>query len=170
MRRKLLLLVVLVVAWLAVGAWFVATPYLSVWSLERAAKAGDAEGIAAHVDFPALRESLQANAAQKINDVASTLPNNPFAQIGASFATALAQNAIGAAVTPETVALLLQGTPPGAPMGSPVRISDFDLSMGYSAFSRFVVEARRPGSSDAPLQLIFVRNGIADWRLTSVRW
>ena len=169
MRRKLLL-GVLVVAWLAVGTWFVATPYLSVWSLERAAKAGDADGIAAHVDFPALRESLQANAAQKIKDVSSAFSSNPLAQLGANLATTLAQNAIGAAVTPDTVALMLQGMPPNAPVGSPIRVSDFDLSMGYSAFSRFVVEARRPGSSDSPLQLIFVRSGIADWRLTSVRW
>ena len=70
MRRKLLL-AILVAAWLVAIAWFVATPYLSVWSLERAAKAADAEGIAAHVDFPALRESLQANAAQSIKDLSS---------------------------------------------------------------------------------------------------
>ena len=160
----------LVAAWLAVGAWFFATPYLSGWSLVRAAKAGDAEGISAHVDFPALRESLQANAAQSIKDLSSAFPNNPIAQMGASLAATVAQNAIVAAVTPETVALLLSGVPPDGPMGSPIRASDFDLSMGYSAFSRFVVEARRPGGSGSPLQLIFARSGISDWRLTSVRW
>ena len=169
MRRKVLL-GILVAAWLAVGAWFVATPYLSVWSLARAAKAGDAAGISEHVDFPALRESLQANAAQAVKDLSSAFPNNPLAQMGASLATTLTQNAIGAAVTPETVALMLQGVPPDGSIGSPIRPSDFDLSMGYSAFSRFVVEARRPGASGSPLQLIFARSGIADWRLTSVRW
>ena len=168
MRRKLLL-GILVTAWLAVGAWFVATPYLSVWSLERAAKAGDAAGISEHVDFPALRESLQANAAQAIKDLSSAFPSNPLAQMGASLATTLTQNAIGA-VTPETVALMLQGVPPDGSIGSPIRASDFDLSMGYSAFSRFVVEARRPGAGGSPLQLIFARSGMADWRLTSVRW
>jgi hypothetical protein len=169
MRWKLLL-GMLVAAWFAVGAWFVATPYLSVWSLERAAKAGDADGIAAHVDFPALRESLQANAAQSIKDLSSAFPNNPLAQMGASLATTFARDAIIAAVTPETVALMLQGVPPDGPIGSPIRPGDFNLSMGYSAFSRFVVEARRAGSNDSPLQLIFARSGIADWRLTSVRW
>lgn len=157
-------------AWVAAGAWFAATPYLSVWSLERAAKAGDADGIAAHVDFPALRESLHANAAQSIKDLSSAFPNNPLAQMGANLATTLAQNAISAAVTPETVALLLQGVPPDGPIGSPIRASDFDLSMGYSAFSRFVVEAKRSGGTGSPLQLIFVRSGIADWRLSGVRW
>ena len=90
--------------------------------------------------------------------------------MGANLATTLAQNVIGTAVTPDTVALMLQGVPPNGPIGSPVRVSDFDLSMGYSAFSRFVVEAKQSGSTGSPLQLIFVRSGIADWRLTSVRW
>jgi hypothetical protein len=170
MRRKLLL-GMLLAAWFAAVAWFVATPYLSVWSLTRAAKAGDADGIAAHVDFPALRESLQANAAQSIKDLSSAFPNNPLAQMGASLATTLAQNAIVTAVTPETVALMLHGVPPdGPPIGSPIRAGDFNLSMGYSAFSRFVVEAKRSGSDGSPLQLIFARSGITDWRLTSVRW
>jgi hypothetical protein len=168
MRPKVLL-AILAFAWLLFGAWFVATPYLAVWSLERAAAAGDLDGISDHVDFGALRESIQANAAQRIQGVASAMPNNPLAQLGANLASAFAQTVVDAAVTPDTVAQMLHGSRPGAGSGAAGPMGDFDLSMGYSAFSRFVVEAKRQGSTDAPIQLIFTRSGFAGWRLTSLR-
>ncbi|HEX4340047.1 MAG TPA: DUF2939 domain-containing protein [Polyangiaceae bacterium] len=168
MRPKVLLAIVATVWVVLFGAWFVATPYLSVWSLERAAAAGDVSKISDHVDFEALRESIQANAAQRIQGVKAALPDNPLAQLGASLATAFSQTVVDAAVTPETVAQMLHGAAPGASGGSGP-MSDFDLSMGYSAFSRFVVEAKRQGSTDAPIQLIFTRSGLATWRLTSLR-
>jgi hypothetical protein len=167
MRPKVLL-AILSVLWLSFGVWFVATPYLAVWSLERAAAAGDASGIADHVDFESLRESIQANTAQRIQGVASGLPNNPLTQLGASLATAFAETVVNAAVTPETVAQMLHGARPGA-AGASSGMGDFDLSMGYSALSRFVVEAKRQGSNDPPIQLIFTRSGFATWRLTSLR-
>ena len=121
MRPKLLLAIVLL-AWLAVGAWLVATPYLSVWSLEHAAASGDTEGISEHVDFPALRESIQGIAAQRAQNVVSALPSGPLAELGKNVAAQLATSAVDVLVTPETVALMLSGTRPGVvkPTSTPV--------------------------------------------------
>jgi hypothetical protein len=170
MRPKLLLAMVSLV-WLLLGAWFVATPYLAVWSLERAASAGDTEGISERVDFPALRESIQGVAQQRAQNVVSALPlpSGPLAELGKSVAAQLATSAVDTLVTPETVALMLQGTRPGTPAHTSTPAGDFDLSMGYSALNRFVVEARGQGTSDPPIQLIFTRSGLANWRLTSLR-
>lgn len=170
MRPKLLLAIVSLV-WLLIGAWFVATPYLAVWSLERAAAAGDAEGISEHVDFPALRESVQGIAQQRAQNVVSALPlpSGPLAELGKSVAAQLATSAVDTLVTPETVALMLHGTRPGVAAHTSTPVGDFDLSMGYSALNRFVVEARGQGTSDPPIQLIFTRSGLATWRLTSLR-
>ena len=168
MRPKPLLAIVSL-AWVVFGVWFVATPYLAVWSLERAAARGDAEAISDHVDFEALRESVQAIATQRIQGVAAALPNNPLAQIGQGLATAFATSAVDVAVTPQAVALMLGGVRPGLTSTASTPAGDFDLSMGYSALSRFVVEARGRESTDPPIQLIFTRSGFATWRLTSVR-
>ncbi len=168
MRPKVLLAIVSI-GWLLFAIWFVATPYLAVWSLERAAAAGDANGISEHVDFVALRDSIQANTAQGIQGVARALPDSPLTQLGANIATAFAQTVVNAAVTPDTVAQILRGTRPGSASSASTPVGDFDLSMGYSALNRFVVEARRPGATDPPIQLIFTRSGFAGWRLTSLR-
>jgi hypothetical protein len=170
MRPKLLLAIVGLV-WLLVGAWFIATPYLVVWSLERAAASGDTEGISDHVDFPALRESVQGIAQQRAQSAVSALPlpSGPLAELGKNVAAQLATAAVDTLVTPETVALMLQGTRPGTPAHTSTPVGDFDLSMGYSALSRFVVDARAQGTTDPPIQLIFTRSGLASWRLTSLR-
>jgi hypothetical protein len=41
--------------------------------------------------------------------------------------------------------------------------------MGYSAFNRFVVDAKQRESTAAPIELVFIRSGIANWKLTSAR-
>ena len=168
MRPKVLL-TILSIAWLLFGVWFVATPFLSVWSLERAAAAGDAEGISEHVDFPALRESIRANTAQRIRGIGSALPAGPLAELGTNLATALASSAVDTIVTPETVAMMMRGMQPGTTAPASTPLGEFDLSMGYSALNRFVVEARAKDSTSPPVQLIFTRSGFASWRLTSVR-
>ncbi|HVW30480.1 MAG TPA: DUF2939 domain-containing protein [Polyangiaceae bacterium] len=168
MRPKVLLAIVSLV-WLALGVWFVATPYLTVWSLERAAAAGDSEAISEHVDFGALRDSVQAVAAQRVQNVASSLPSGSLAELGKNIVTAFTETAVNAAVTPQTVAMLLRGTRPGVAASASTPVGDFDLSMGYSAFNRFVVEVRGKGSTDPPIQLIFTRSGLATWLLTSLR-
>lgn len=170
MRPKLLL-AILALVWLLIGAWFVATPYLAVWTLERAAATGDTQGISELVDFPALRESVQGVAQQRAQNVVAALPlpSGPLAELGKNVAAQLATSAVDTLVTPETVALMLQGTRPGVAAHTSTPVGDFDLSMGYSALNRFVVEARSQGSSEPPIQLIFTRSGLASWRLTSLR-
>ncbi|MFL6583158.1 MAG: DUF2939 domain-containing protein [Chthoniobacterales bacterium] len=55
-RRPLLLIIVGVIVLLGLYA---VSPYFSFWRFTVAVRAGDHEGVASHVDFPALRDSMK---------------------------------------------------------------------------------------------------------------
>ena len=167
MRPKLLLLIV-VFGWLCAGGWLFATPYLAVLSLQRAAVAGDTATLSERVDFPSLRESLRADLMRRAQNAAQAAPGDPVALLGATFAQTFGTTLVDATVTPEMVALLVQGIGPGSKGGRPgASTGDLDVSMGYSSLRRFVVDVKQRGASDPPVELVFVRSGLASWKLSS---
>jgi hypothetical protein len=169
MRQKWLL-VIIAFGWFCVGGWLFATPYLAAFSLQRAAVAGDTATISERVDFPSLRESLRAELVRRAQSAAQAAPGDPVALLGANFAATFGSTLVDATVTPEMVALLAQGIGPGGKAARPgAGTNDLDVSMGYSALSRFILDVKQRGSNDSPAELVFTRSGIANWKLSSAR-
>jgi len=165
------------VAVLAVG-YVAASPYLAVRGMRDAALAGDAAGVAEHVDFPAVKESLKANlAASMMKSAGQGGEENPMAEAGAMFAMALVGPMIDAMVSPEGLtALMKHGALPkpamfestDAPAAEPKAQAQLDAQMRYRDLNTFVVTLDDAASSDAPVGLVFRRHGLTGWKLTSL--
>src|SRR5262249_45164169 len=126
-----------------------ASPYLTVARVRRAAASGDADTINAHVDFPALRESIKEGLAAAMAQRAarSDTQNNSFAGVGAAVAAMILDGLVAAMVTPEMLRLMLEGERPqprrrdGA-QRAPASPRDTDMEMQYESLNRFVVKVR----------------------------
>jgi len=85
---------------LAAGWWF-GSPWWTLWRMREAAQAGDAEALAAYIDFPALRASTRARLAPRLGPLGS----------------ALARPAVDALVSPAALRLALLGRSEGGGPG-----------------------------------------------------
>ncbi|WP_417069815.1 DUF2939 domain-containing protein [Niveibacterium terrae] len=155
------------------GVGFFFTPYLAVNSLRSAAEARDAEKLASHVDFPALKESLKATFnARLAAEVAKGKQGNAFSALGAAMAAAFINPMIDALVTPESLAMMMKGAKPQSGKdGVPSKESDpgADISMSYESFNRFVVAVKARGEAEEPVVFVFNRDGIIFWKLSAIR-
>jgi hypothetical protein len=99
-----------VIAVLALVGWVAAGPFMTINAIRTAIQAQDAAAIAEHVDFPAVRSSLKAQAEDYIARRAG--PEAQASLLG-SIALRLASGAtsgvVDAAATPAGLAVLLEG-------------------------------------------------------------
>ncbi|MDN0074817.1 DUF2939 domain-containing protein [Crenobacter sp. SG2303] len=186
--RKLLLAVML--ALFAAFGWGWYSPYYTLGKLRDAAQAGDAEYVNAHIDYPAVRESLQASmkavVTRKLGGEAA-VQHNPFARFGAAIAGAVSVPLTEGLVTPEGMRELLRhtahrsggertedesdksaevgsGTEGAAPSGDGER-PFHNAGAGYRSWREFSVQA---DSRIGPLALVFKRQGLFGWKLKAL--
>ena len=163
------------IAVLAIG-YAAASPYLAVRAMRDAAMAGDAAGVAEHVNFPAVKDSLKANLAASVMKKAGTSGDgNAMAEAGAMFAMAFMGPMIDAMVSPEGLATLMKhGALPKPGMletdgdAAAPRQTTVDARMRYRDWNTFVVTLDDASGPDAPVGLVFRRHGLAGWKLTSL--
>ena len=88
---------------------YVASPYISFWRFSVALRSGDQIGVAAHVDFPALRESMKKELHARLFGSASTAKpkKDPLQALLQGMAPSLIDALVDAYLTPEGIALLL---------------------------------------------------------------
>ena len=95
----------ILVALLAVAAYWYWSPFLAIREMQFAAKANDADAFNSHVDYPRLRESVKgqfsALMAEQIGK--STDSKNPFAALGTMLGLAMVDKFVDAMVRPEVV-------------------------------------------------------------------
>jgi hypothetical protein len=164
----------------AAGLYF--SPHLAVRSMRSAALAHDGAKLAGYIDFPAVKESFKGTINAKLAAETAKPVNNPgMAVIGNAFAAVVVNQMVDAMVTPDTLIHLVNGDRPqfGRAAATPVATvasgpesppdNDVDTSMGYEGFSNFVVQVRKKGSTDSPTGLVFSRDGLFGWKLTSLR-
>ncbi|WP_082151031.1 DUF2939 domain-containing protein [Chromobacterium sp. LK1] len=178
----------LCVALLAVGGWFYATPYLTVHGMQQALDARDAAKLSGYVDYPALRSSLKESIAPKaVLELNQSKANNPLAAMGAAIADAVIAPVVDAMVTPESLALMMQGIKPkpGLPHGGASAENDgggaqgteasaepragVETTMGYEDIDRFVVTVKKKDGGAGPLAFVFKREGWFGWKLAALR-
>jgi len=167
MTRKQLGLIATALALLN-SALFFATPYIAVYRARAAAEQGDSATVSSFVDFPALRTSLKGELSAKMKEYMQG-NDGLAAGLGAAFAGAFIDRIIDAMITPESVALIVQGNKPSpAPAGHQApSATEPTVTMGYEGFSSFVVDFAQPGDP-APFGIVLSRDGLG-WKLTGVR-
>lgn len=146
---------------LAVSAvvWHFASPHWTLKQVQAAAAARDAAALAEHIDFPALRDSLKAEAAAAM--LAEAQADDGLGPLGAALGAALLDPMIDGLVSPAGIATLFADET-GRGAGSPLA-TDFDaVAIERDGFSTFRVVGG-PGAG----ALVFRRHGYA-WKLAAV--
>lgn len=176
----------LVVSALAFVVWAYFAPHLTMRSMRLAAERGDAGALAAHVDFPAVREDLKAQFSVAASDRIGGDGSGGWRDFGAALATAAAAPAIDALVSEESLMLLFAGRdmargrlvaqPAAAPATTPQSASGNDAArsrwnpaMGYADLSTFTVRFDLNDDPALPATLVFKRHRLLWWKLSAVR-
>ena len=161
------------VAAIAIAATAYASPYYALHQIKSAVAERDAQALASHVDFPALRASvktqLETNMASSIAAVAGS--DNPFAALGQSIASAMLGKMVDAMVSPAGVVALVNKSavgPQADASGNPAAEGTqgkADYSAGYAGLNKFVVRAK-DGSKEGAL--VLQRHGLWGWKLSGI--
>ena len=161
------------VAAIAIAATAYASPYYALHQIKTAVAARDAEALASHVDFPALRDSvktqLEANMSSSIAAVAGS--DNPFAALGQSIAGAMLGKMVDAMVSPAGVVALVNKSAVSpqaqADDGAPAegKQAKADYAAGYAGLNTFIVRAKE---GDKEGGLVLQRHGIWGWKLSGI--
>ncbi len=175
MNKKLLSIIVISIVFLGIGFYF--TPHLAVHNLKKAAELKDAVKISSYIDFPVLKESLKANLnALMAKEVAKKSSSDGFEALGMAFAAAIMNPMIDALVTPESLAMMMEGEKPLAKNSnesttkeSPSNVEKTETSLSYENFNTFLVNIKSKNNTDEPVGFVFTRNGLIGWKLTALR-
>lgn len=174
----------LVVSALAFVVWAYFAPHLTMRSMRLAAERGDAEALAAHVDFPAVREDLKAQFSEAASERIGGDGSGGWRDFGAALATAAAAPAIDALVSEESLMLLFAGRdmmrgrliaqPAPAPANAAPHEDTaarprWNPAMGYTDVSTFSVRFDLDDDPALPTTLVFKRHRLLWWKLAAVR-
>lgn len=162
------LLVALVIA--AVG-WYIASPYVAFYHLQRAAKAGDRATLEDEVDFPAVREDFKAqlNAAlmAKLGGDPG-LKDNPLAAIGLLLGPPVIDRAVDLYVTPDGIAQMVAKARTPKQGARPENTQQVVTHTAYVSLNRFQATVTGSDDSDKPLVFVLERRGLFDWKLVRI--
>ncbi|MDN2671710.1 DUF2939 domain-containing protein [Janthinobacterium sp. SUN026] len=159
---------------IAVAVTAYASPYYTLHQIKTALAERNADALAAHVDFPALRASvktqLEASMARSIEATAGS--GNPLAALGQSIASAMLGKMVDTMVSPAGVVALVnksavspQAEPnPDAPADGARKKADY--SAGYAGLNTFIVRAKDGNAQEGAL--ILLRHGVWGWKLSSI--
>ena len=179
--------VAIVVLGLAFCVWMYFAPHLTVRSMRLAAERGDADALSAHIDFPALRESVKSQLAAAMDErIGGSDAAGVFGAMGAHLATAIADPMINAMLTPQALSLMFSGRGlaldglslgglttagirnPGASPGDSGYLPQWQADMGYEDVSTFTVRLQPDDDAIPPSTLIFKRDKLLLWKLSGI--
>lgn len=164
------------VAAIAVAVTAYASPYYTLQQIKSALAERNAEALAGHVDFPALRTSVKAQLeASMARSIAATAgSDNPLAALGQSIASAMLGKMVDTMVSPAGVVTLVNksalspqadtDTRADAPAGGAQKKAEY--SAGYAGVNTFVVRAKDGNAQEGAL--ILLRHGVWGWKLSSI--
>ena len=162
------------VAVIGVAATAYASPYYALHQIKTALAERNAEALAEHVDFPALRASVKAqletSMARSIEATAGS--GNPLAALGQSIASAMLGKMVDTMVSPAGVVALVNKSAVSpqasdtadAPADGARKKADY--SAGYAGVNTFVVRAKDGNAQEGAL--VLQRHGVWGWKLSSI--
>lgn len=169
---------VLALILLILAGYVVAGPYLTYKAIRQAVASGNTGELSRHVDFPAVRSSLRAQADDYLARRAGPgLQSNLLGALALRAASGIAGGTIDAMVTPAGIGAVLQGRsvwnrvnspaagadvlsppPPADPMAHPI--------YRFESASRFTATLDQGG--EHPLVVVLTRRGL-HWKLSDIR-
>lgn len=164
------------VAAIAIAATAYASPYYALRQIKTALAERNADALAEHVDFPALRTSvktqLEASMARSIAATAGS--DNPLAALGQSIASAMLGKMVDAMVSPAGVVALVNKSALSPQADTDTRADasadgaqkKAEYSAGYAGVNTFVVRAKDGNAQEGALVLL--RHGVWGWKLSSI--
>jgi len=173
MQRKLIgWVAILFVILLPVSAWV--SPWWTLHSLRSAVAAHDAQAVSAHVDFPALRDSLKGQVMTGMQKAIAPDGDNPLARLGAAMAAVAVNPMIDAMVSPAGVMAMLDsgrvnvsrptGSAGNGNQAGGAAEDKRNWSLHYRAWSEVVVGTDAPGAA----RFVFRRAGLWHWDLAAI--
>ncbi|RYE02510.1 MAG: DUF2939 domain-containing protein [Sphingomonadales bacterium] len=157
MKRILIALALL--AALAAGGWYWASPWWTVQSMKDAAEARDVDSLSRHIDYDSLRASLKAQLRARMES-----GRRDEGLLGTLVAGGIAERLVDVALTPEGMRVIFAAAPLAAePARGTVKLKASDMVMRRDGIDRFRL-VRKDGKGGA---LIFRLKG-AGWMLTDI--
>lgn len=164
-----------VIAAFACGGGLYASPYFTLYQMYQAVERKDVQGISAHVDFPALRESVKTNLQTVVNKETSQQSNPLMGLLGSVMSGFVLDPVVDQLVTPSGVAALLEGQQ--LQLGKRDGQAQFtqgdssstpDVKAGYESFNQFAVSVKPKVDDVEPVTLLLSRDGLG-WKVSGVR-
>ena len=185
-RTKQLLGLAAAGAGVLLGAYYAASPWLTVNKLKEAFEKKDTRQIEKIVDFPELREDFKEVAkAAIIKNAAKELEGNPFAALGMMMANALIDPLIDSVISPAGLQALLSTGEISADPSDVLNENnswsskestteefkpsdDLKVEMNYTNLNEFEIKLSNKGVTDEPIYLFMEREGFADWKVNGI--
>ena len=153
------------------------SPYLVLNNIKNAAEQGDADKLSGYIDFPSVKQSMKDQVkAAMVKELASSKEQDGFEALGTMLGAAMIDPLIDGLVTPDGVALMLQGqkldfdlnndTPEDKPKG---KNEDIDYKAGYLSFNRFKVQVIDADDPNESIDVIMHRDWLS-WKVTSINF
>jgi hypothetical protein len=185
-------LAAILLAALALAAYWYWSPFLVLRSMQAAAQAHDAQAFNDHVDYPRLRASLKTQLAAAMEEkmAAAGPADNPLAAFGKSIGkmmgATMVDKLVDVMVRPETVMrgmasgqFGVQQAPaaaataaPDAPAAAPAPRDakpEWDwMRVGSDKLIAYQ-DDDSPGADGKKVEVVFERSGFANWKLTDLR-
>ena len=168
------------------GAYYAASPWLTVNKLKEAFAKKDTRQIEKIVDFLELREDFKEVAKATImKNAAKELEGNPFAALGMMMANAFIDPLIDSVISPAGLqALLSTGEISADPSdalneknswssksSNPEEFKpsdDLKVQMNYTNLNEFKIKLSNKSVTNEPISLFMEREGFADWKVTGI--
>jgi len=153
-----------------------ASPYLVLNNIKNAAEQGDADKLSGYIDFPSVKQSMKDQVkAAMVEELASSEEQDGFEALGTMLAAAMVDPIIDGVVTPDGVALMLQGQELdfGLNKKSESKLKskekDIDYKTSYLSFNRFKVQIIDANDSDESIDVIMHRDWLS-WKVTRINF
>ncbi|MGP9493581.1 DUF2939 domain-containing protein [Psychrobacter sp. AOP7-B1-24] len=152
-----------------------ASPYIALYNIKNAAEQKDADKLSGYIDFPSVKQSIKNQVkAAMVEDIAASDEQDGFEALGTMLAAAMIDPIVDGVVTPDGVALMLQGQELDFDLDKKktkdepkIRDTDIDYQAGYLSFDRFKVQIIDPDDADKSLDVIMHRDGLS-WKVTRI--
>ena len=156
---KRLLIGLALVAAVAAGGWYWASPWWTLQSMKNAAEARDVDALSRHVDYPVLRANVKRQLRERMER--GVQDSGVFGKLVAG---GLAEQLVDIAITPEGMRVIFAAAPLAAePERGKVKLKASDMTVKRDGIDRFRM-VRKDGKPGA---LIFRLKG-AGWVLTDI--
>lgn len=153
-----------------------ASPYIVLNNIKKAAEQEDADKLSGYIDFPSVKQSMKDQVkAFMIEEIASSEQEDGFEALGTMLATAMVDPIIDGVVTPDGVALMLQGQELDIGLNekseskSEAKDREIDYKTSYLSFNRFKVQINDEDDAEKSIDVIMHRDWFS-WKVTSINF